>query len=1380
MKKILCALVLVLTSLPPSLFAETAYDLASQAWEKAEAGDFKAAFALYERAVAIDPKREATYLDYGWHLFMSGDPKKAVEKTLAGYALAKTDWQFPARLAMYSFASGDSKSGEKWHAAMALLDPPVYEVIKQLRQEMEPESKLFASPSLCTAAAASARAAMLPRHPDFDALAQLFDIGWEGINVADTAWKDGKYDAAFTGYSAIIELWQPFGDTEILANLYFFAGACLNLENKHAEGLKSITQGLTVMERLKLSGGESEAMGHFHAGQCCFWLGRFDEAVTHLKEAAALYEMLGEHDSMAYAYDYASIAAIDAGDLRQAAAFALYTLKRIDSSDMPLETAAANVDLAEFYVLAGQIDKANACLKTAEKLYKDEKDPGGSARAAVGRAMAAAMGGDRLKGAAMAAAAAPILAKNGLDIPAVRTYLVAFFFSIGSMDMHSLIRNFNKLAPEDKAAQIEALKQARGYAEAGLEIINRHGGGSQAGLFLMGMALSWQAENRYDTALPLWKKAVAFYENRPERRTEYLGTLEGLGACQEGLEDWKAAADSYRALVALYADAPADAARQQLSLGRMLEEEGEFADAEKELSGALTALDNSKDAAPAAEAEYEIAKTDTALLRTADAESRFSSCLKRYHAAGDPAGEGTARQFFADALMDWGRFQDALEQLKAAETLYEVSDQRYALLQSSLGSVYAHIGDAEHALEAANRAVELCTRYGHTNLMGTALLGQGKQYQDMGWHDRAIESYQKALALAEQDKDSRAETILYNNLSQAYRSVGKYDDAARCLQLYMESAKNANDKKLIADTLNSAAATIFSMAEVQNTVLKVVDMVVNLYDQALVSARDQGDTLLTADIQHNKAYANMVAGRYDQAIAGFGESVAAFDAIRSNLKGEARRSFLSKAIFSYHYLVMTLIMAGQYRPALESLEAATGLYFSESLGDTSAPLKSDALTTAVKSLPADTAVLILVPVQGRNEATVMMGIVATGTTVRGAMLDLNTFVEQFQDLNPQQVDRAITSTRGLTIVRKEIAQSAKTTARTRDYVDFEDIVTVYRSLLSNPQSDLSELQKMSQKLYAFLLAPWDKELAGVKNLVIIPNGVLAFLPFETLRGPDGRYLVERCDVRYVQSLRVLEYLRSRTHPANRKPMLALGGADYAFKGPDVDRAASDDQILAVSSLARRLMEAGKDLRETYAALGIRAWPPLPGTMAEVKNLAATYKNAEIVTGKAVNERYIDSRSDSGELRAYKVIHIAGHGVVVPEAPELSALVLSQAPGDGSSMDGYLTVSEVARLHLSADFVNLSACETGLGRVYQGEGVAGLAQSFLIAGADAVSVSLWQVADKSTADFMTGFYSLVNAKGMSYSAAMMEMKRTFIKKPEYRHPFYWAPFVYYGR
>jgi CHAT domain-containing protein len=1380
MKKILCALVLASTLLPLSLFAESAYDLASQAWEKAEAGNFKAAFALYDKAVSVDPKRTATYLDYGWHLFLSGDPKKAGDKTLTGYALAKTDWHFLARLAMYSFAFGDAKAGEKWYAAMAQIDPPLYEVIKQLRQEMEPESKLFASPSLFAAARAAERAAMLPRHPDFDALAYLYDAGWKGIDEADKAWQDGKYDSAFSGYSAVLELWRPFGDTGNRADLCFFAGACLNLVNKHAEGLIVIEQGLAVMERLNLPGGEPEAMGRYHAGQCCYWLGRFDDAVTHLKEAAALYEVQGEYDSMAYAYDNASIAAIDAGDVKHAGAFALYTLKQIDSSEMPLEAAAANVNLAEVYVLAGQNDKANACLKTAEKLFKKKSDAGGAARVSVGRAMAAAMGGDLQKGAALAAAAAPILAQNGLDIPAVRAYLVAFYFSIGSMDFHSLIRNFHKLAPEDAAATTAALEKARGFAQAGLEIIDRHGGGFQAGLFLMGLALSWQTEDRYDAALPLWKRAAAFYESRPERKAEYLGSVEGLGACLEGLEDWRAAADCYRTLVALYADAPAEAARQRLSLGRMLEQSREYSDAEKELSEALAALDKGNDAASAAEAEYEIAKTDAALLRTADAESRFSSCLKRYHDAGDPAGEGTARQFFADALTDWGRFQDALEQLTAAEKLYDAGDQRYALLQSSLGSLYARIGDAQHALEAANRAVELCATYGHTTLLGTALLGQGKQYEDMGWHDRAIESYQKALTLAERDKDSFAETILYNNLSQAYRSVGKYDDAARCIERYMESAKNTNDIKLFADTLSSAAVFTFSMAEAKNTVGQVVDTVVNLYDQALLLAKDQGDRLLAADIQHNKAYANMVAGRYDQAAAGFRESVAAFDAMRSNLKGDARRSFLSKAIFSYHYLVMTLIMAGHYRQALESLEAATGLYFSESLGDTSAPLKSDALAAAITSLPADTAVLALVPVQGRNEATVMMGIVVSGSTVRGAMLDLNGFVEQFQDLNPQRVDRAIASTRGLTIVRKQTAESANAASAHRDYVNFEDIVTVYRSLLSNPQSDLDELQKMSQRLYSFLMAPWDKELAGVKNLVIIPNGVLAFLPFETLTGPDGRYLAERCDVRYVQSLRVLEYLRSRTHPANRKQILALGGADYGFEGPDVNRAESNDQIIAVSSLAQRLMEAGKDLREAYAALGIREWPPLPGTTAEVKGLAAAYRNADIVTGRGVSEQYIDGRSDSGELRAYKVIHIAGHGVVVPEAPDLSALVLSQGPGDGSSMDGYLTVSEVARLRLSADFVNLSACETGLGRLYQGEGVAGLAQSFLIAGADAVSVSLWQVADKSTADFMTGMYSLVNARGLSYSAAMMAMKRAFIKKPEYRHPFYWAPFVYYGR
>ena len=154
-------------------------------------------------------------------------------------------------------------------------------------------------------------------------------------------------------------------------------------------------------------------------------------------------------------------------------------------------------------------------------------------------------------------------------------------------------------------------------------------------------------------------------------------------------------------------------------------------------------------------------------------------------------------------------------------------------------------------------------------------------------------------------------------------------------------------------------------------------------------------------------------------------------------------------------------------------------------------------------------------------------------------------------------------------------------------------------------------------------------------------------------------------------------------------------------------------------------------------------------------------------------------SRSGELSSFRIIHFATHGIVVPEFPELSAIVLSQNIQATAEDDGYLTMKEIFELDLNADFVNLSACETGLGTIFAGEGVVGLNQAFLVAGADGLSVSLWSVADRSTMEFMIGLYELVTGESLSFHTAMTEMKRRFIKDGTYSRPFYWAPFVYYG-
>ncbi len=120
-----------------------------------------------------------------------------------------------------------------------------------------------------------------------------------------------------------------------------------------------------------------------------------------------------------------------------------------------------------------------------------------------------------------------------------------------------------------------------------------------------------------------------------------------------------------------------------------------------------------------------------------------------------------------------------------------------------------------------------------------------------------------------------------------------------------------------------------------------------------------------------------------------------------------------------------------------------------------------------------------------------------------------------------------------------------------------------------------------------------------------------------------------------------------------------------------------------------------------------------------------------------------------------------HGIVVPELPGLSSLVFSQFKEEKEGEDGYLRMNEIAGLDINADFVNLSACETGLGKIFGGEGVVGLTQSFLIAGANGLSVSLWQVSDHSTSQFMVELYTLVNSQGLSYADAINSVKRRFI-------------------
>jgi CHAT domain-containing protein len=351
--------------------------------------------------------------------------------------------------------------------------------------------------------------------------------------------------------------------------------------------------------------------------------------------------------------------------------------------------------------------------------------------------------------------------------------------------------------------------------------------------------------------------------------------------------------------------------------------------------------------------------------------------------------------------------------------------------------------------------------------------------------------------------------------------------------------------------------------------------------------------------------------------------------------------------------------------------------------------------------------------------------------------------------------------------------------------DYTGNIMKYRESVIDEKKS-SDRAKLGPVLYEKLIAPVEAELKGISNIVIVPDGALAFLPFDSLRKEKaGLYLCERYNISLSPSVSVMMMVRGRKYDASRNAMIAFGGAVYSnesgvSRGRRAFRRGNDVSILSKEYYAGKVSIDG--LKGYYLNLGLK-WDNLPGTADEVDSINSRVfgkKGTRIIKGKDVTEEKIKELSAQNKLKGYRAIHFATHGYYDQDFPSFSAVVFSDvSKGIKTKEDGYLSVEEAALLKLEADILNLSACETGLGRIVSGDGVIGLTRAFQVAGANSVGVTLWQVADDATRDFMIGVYTKKEKKGMSFGKAFNETKREFIKSKEFREPYFWSPFVLYG-
>jgi CHAT domain-containing protein len=362
----------------------------------------------------------------------------------------------------------------------------------------------------------------------------------------------------------------------------------------------------------------------------------------------------------------------------------------------------------------------------------------------------------------------------------------------------------------------------------------------------------------------------------------------------------------------------------------------------------------------------------------------------------------------------------------------------------------------------------------------------------------------------------------------------------------------------------------------------------------------------------------------------------------------------------------------------------------------------------------------------------------------------------------------------------------------------EALVRNYGTTLRKPQLstiDLSNHIRLGQELFKILLSPIEDEILAGKKLIVVPDGPLYYLPFETLIIPqtakpeDGQkgtqgisYLITKTSVAYFHSGAVMASMMKKPKTS---PKIVKGDYEIlAFGDPIYSRKEQSEKTEV-------------DRRSFYETRGVN-FERLTYSFQEVTDIAKIFNVFPASDCINLREKATEKRVHDLDLKNYKRIHFATHGILADEITWIDqpALVLSLLETD-EKYDGFLTMDEIYDLHLNADLVVLSACKTGLGEEIKGEGLVGLTHAFIHAGADSLVVSLWDVNDRSTSLLMERFYE--NLKTMDKSEALRQAKLDLMNgkfsasvnrgvggitkgadvRQSYSDPFYWAPFILIG-
>ncbi len=958
--------------------------------------------------------------------------------------------------------------------------------------------------------------------------------------------------------------------------------------------------------------------------------------------------------------------------------------------------------------------------------------------------------------------------------------------------------------------------------------------GEEAGT-LADLAEALHSLNELSQAVKNYEAALALNKKSPGSRSR-ADILNGLGSVHLALGDSSKAFAYFREALgsARRAHLRQEEAQAVSNLGEAFYAVGDMHQALSHSSEALSSWRAMNDREGEAAALLNIGYAHSNLSNVRDATHAFEEALSLWRSAKNIWGEAQTLTALGHLKSKVGEKQEAVDLYLQARPLFRTMGDRVGegFILNGMGFVYDELGRKETALGYHKEAHGLFQAAGYRDGEAGALLRMGEIQYALADAQESLELLEQALTLCRTAGIKLYEPYILGDMGMVHESLGERVQALQYYRRALALNRVSQDRRWQARTQVNIAHAYEGLGESGKAL--------GHYHLALALNRAAGDRFGESETLYNLARLKYDAGDFDEARTNIEEALRVAESLRSGVASQTlRASYFASARQYYELWIDVLMQLHRSRPdagldvvAFEASERGRARSMLETLKEVRVEATGGADPSLIErqrslrqelNAKAERHMQLLADKQRAAEAE------ALAQEIDGLTVEYDEVSSRIKAGDPHYASLMQPQPLTLSEIRRQALDDDTLLleyflGERRSYLwaitkkEFSSYELPPRAEIENPVRKLYELltarltadnesaeqhrlrvaeadeQYWSQagRVTQLLLGPAAARM-NVKRLLIIPDGVLQYIPFHALTIPtacrpcgapeggtaaaDGepRPLMTAFEVVNQFSASTLAALRDEAGRRSRAPKTLAVLADPVFEEDDPRIAGADGVRVAGSDGPEA------ELSRALGDVGLRGGggniPRLFGSQSEAEAII----NAESggAAFKAVGFDASRSTVMNAGLGQYRIVHFATHGILDDRHPELSGIVLSLFDRQGNRQDGFLRLNDIYNLNLPVDMVVLSACNTGLGQDVRGEGLISLTRGFMYAGSLSVVASLWKVDDRATSELMGRFYREMLGEGKPPAEALREAQIAVLKQKRWRSPYYWAAFTLQG-